>query len=249
MIPCIQTLGHMARALRWPCMEDVRDTDDVLLLDEEKTYALIDEMIVSASRPFATRRIHIGMDEAYGLGRGKIHGQARLCALERADAEASGADRRHPQKARPARDDVERYVFPLKQLAAPRHIRRAARLSEAIVAAAPKDIDLVYWDYYTEDGALARHLFAEHARFSADTLLRAAYTHGTALSPITTRREATTRVLMTACREAGVRQAFGDDVGRRRRGVQPAARRPAGASALAEIAYNGCRTTTRWSAV
>ena len=34
MIPCIQTLGHMARALRWPCMEDVRDTDDVLLLDE-----------------------------------------------------------------------------------------------------------------------------------------------------------------------------------------------------------------------
>ena len=71
MIPCIQTLGHMARALRWPCMEDVRDTDDVLLLDEEKTYALIEEMIVSASRPFATRRIHIGMDEAYGLGRGK----------------------------------------------------------------------------------------------------------------------------------------------------------------------------------
>ena len=44
MIPCIQTLGHMARALRWPCMEDVRDTDDVLLLDEEKTYALIEEM-------------------------------------------------------------------------------------------------------------------------------------------------------------------------------------------------------------
>ena len=54
MIPCIQTLGHMARALRWPCMEDVRDTDDVLLLDEEKTYALIEAMIVSASRPFAT---------------------------------------------------------------------------------------------------------------------------------------------------------------------------------------------------
>ena len=101
MIPCIQTLGHMARALRWPCMEDVRDTDDVLLLDEEKTYALIEEMIVSASRPFATRRIHIGMDEPTGWGAANTWTGTAMCP-ERADAEASGADRRYPQKARPA---------------------------------------------------------------------------------------------------------------------------------------------------
>ena len=173
MIPCIQTLGHMARALRWPCMEDVRDTDDVLLLDEEKTYALIEEMIVAASRPFATRRIHIGMDEAYGLGRGKYmdrHGYVPQSELmQKHLARIGDILKKHGLHAMMWSDMYFHMAQPGSTAAYP----AGCTLSEAIVAAAPKDIDLVYWDYYTEDGALARHLFAEHARFSAAV----SYTH------------------------------------------------------------------------
>ena len=110
---------------------------------------------------------------------------------------------------------MERHVFPYGAAGQHRGVSGGLHLSEAIVAAAPKDIDLVYWDYYTEDGALARHLFAEHARFSADTLFAGGVYTWNGPVPDYDKAEATTRVLMTACREAGVRQAFatmwGDD--------------------------------------
>ena len=120
-------------------------------------------------------------------------------------------------------------------------------LSEAIVAAAPKDIDLVYWDYYTEDGALARHLFAEHARFSADTLFAGGVYTWNGPVPDYDKAEATTRVLMTACREAGVRQAFatmwGDD------GAECSRCSAAcwGFSSLRKSRTTAAGTTTRWT--
>ncbi len=120
-------------------------------------------------------------------------------------------------------------------------------LSEAIVAAAPKDIDLVYWDYYTEDGALARHLFAEHARFSADTLFAGGVYTWNGPVPDYDKAEATTRVLMTACREAGVRQAFATMWGDDGAECSPLLGDLLGLQLFAEIAYNGGRTTTRWT--
>ena len=241
MIPCIQTLGHMARALRWPCMEDVRDTDDVLLLDEEKTYALIEEMIVSASRPFATRRIHIGMDEAYGLGRGQYmdrHGYVPQSELmQKHLARISDILKKHGLHAMMWSDMYFHMAQPGSAAAYP----AGCTLSEAIVAAAPKDIDLVYWDYYTEDGSLARHLFAEHARFSADTLFAGGVYTWNGPVPDYDKAEATTRVLMTACRGAGVRQAFATMWGDDGAECNPLLGGLLGLQLFAEIAYNGGR--------
>lgn len=70
MIPCIQTYGHMGQYLKWPEAEAVKDTATVLLADEEETYKFIEDMIRTASAPFRSKRIHIGMDEAWDMGRG-----------------------------------------------------------------------------------------------------------------------------------------------------------------------------------
>ena len=35
IIPCIQTLGHLENALRWPFATEIKDTDDVLLAEED----------------------------------------------------------------------------------------------------------------------------------------------------------------------------------------------------------------------
>ncbi len=70
MIPCIQTYGHMVQYLKWQEAAPVKDTDSVLLADEEATYEFIDEMIRTASAPFRSKRIHIGMDESHDMGRG-----------------------------------------------------------------------------------------------------------------------------------------------------------------------------------
>ncbi len=70
VIPCIQTLGHLAHLLKWKCYSDIKDTENVLLADEEKTYEFIEKMIKTCAQNFKTKRIHIGMDEAYGIGTG-----------------------------------------------------------------------------------------------------------------------------------------------------------------------------------
>ena len=70
MIPCIQTLAHMPDALRWRVFSDIKDYDACLLVGKERTYTYIRDLITAASRPFRTKKIHIGMDEAWQLGRG-----------------------------------------------------------------------------------------------------------------------------------------------------------------------------------
>ena len=71
LVPCIQTLAHLNAALRWPAYEWIKDIDDILLVGEERTYQLIERMFASLRECFRTKKIHIGMDEAHHLGRGK----------------------------------------------------------------------------------------------------------------------------------------------------------------------------------
>ena len=69
MIPCIQTLAHLNGIFRWN--KYPRDCDDILMVGDERTYELIDHMFATLSECFASRKIHIGMDETWMLGRGK----------------------------------------------------------------------------------------------------------------------------------------------------------------------------------
>ena len=86
MIPCIQTLAHLRTALRWPAMEKYRDDADILLAEEERTYRLIDAMLASVKDMYRSKRIHLGMDEAFYLGYGnyrRIHGEVKQGELIR----------------------------------------------------------------------------------------------------------------------------------------------------------------------
>ena len=70
MVPCIQTLGHLAAALRWPFANNIRENFHTLLVGEDETYALIRKMIERCRECFTTNKIHIGMDEAPSVGKG-----------------------------------------------------------------------------------------------------------------------------------------------------------------------------------
>ncbi|KAI8344500.1 family 20 glycoside hydrolase [Chlamydoabsidia padenii] len=71
VIPCIQTLGHLGQILQWPHYAYLCDNSEVLLAESEATYEFIEKMISAATGPFRSKRIHLGMDEAYGLGEGR----------------------------------------------------------------------------------------------------------------------------------------------------------------------------------
>jgi N-acetyl-beta-hexosaminidase len=72
IVPCIQTLAHLEQFLKWTSPErDLVDTKGVLLVGSDSTYALIEKMIKAITTPLRSKRIHIGMDEAHGVGRGR----------------------------------------------------------------------------------------------------------------------------------------------------------------------------------
>ena len=75
VIPSIQTLGHLKNYLAWPEAEGVKCGPPILpmnlLADSDGTYAFIEEMILNASAPFRSKRIHIGCDETSGINLGK----------------------------------------------------------------------------------------------------------------------------------------------------------------------------------
>ncbi len=50
---------------------NIRDTGDVLLCGEDETYKFIDDAIKACRKAYKTNKIHIGMDEAFGIGRGR----------------------------------------------------------------------------------------------------------------------------------------------------------------------------------
>lgn len=70
-VPCIQTLAHMNAFVRWNEVQAYTDCNDILLVGDERTYQLVDDMFAALSKTFRSKTIHIGMDEAHMVGRGK----------------------------------------------------------------------------------------------------------------------------------------------------------------------------------
>ena len=58
VIPCIQTLAHLTTTLRWPQMEEFTDTEDIMLVGDDKTYAFIDAMLKTCLECFRSRKIN-----------------------------------------------------------------------------------------------------------------------------------------------------------------------------------------------
>ncbi|MBO6157947.1 MAG: beta-N-acetylhexosaminidase [Firmicutes bacterium] len=169
VIPCIQTLAHMANTLRWNGVYgDLAEDDECLLVGEEKVYEFIRRMIESASAPLRSRRIHIGMDEAWQLGLGKylrLHGYTEKTAIMH----------EHLQRVikivrelglepmmwadmffRAETPDGSYYVDP--SFAFPPSSKEAV----------PADMELVYWDYYHDTKEDYLHHIDKHCFLASD---------------------------------------------------------------------------------
>jgi len=71
LIPCVQTLAHLNAIFRWQEYAEINDINDVLLVDNERTYTLIDRIFSTVCECFTSKTINIGLDEAHMLGKGK----------------------------------------------------------------------------------------------------------------------------------------------------------------------------------
>lgn len=71
LVAQIQTLSHLHFLSKFPEYEGMFDTDNVVMVGEDRVYELIEHMIKTVSEGLSSRRIHLGLDEAFGLGTGE----------------------------------------------------------------------------------------------------------------------------------------------------------------------------------
>lgn len=208
LLPCIQTLGHLERMLHWSTMQKYRDTMNVLLAEEETTYQLIEKMIRAASKPFRSRRIHIGMDEAWDLGTGRYR---RLKSRSVSEHEIMA---RHLARVRQILEKYGLHAMMWSDMyfrsASPNqdYYDLTVELPPEVVAQAPSDVDLVYWDYYNEDPEFYREYLQRHSRFAAKTIFAGGIWTWSGAALDYEKSLAATVPALTECRRAGVEEVF-----------------------------------------
>lgn len=145
---CIQTLAHLERLFfHWREYYGISDKRDVLLVDEDRTYELIENVIKTCRKCLTTDRINIGMDEAFDLGLGKF--------LVKHGYEPRGSIiRRHLKRVIAI---CEKYGFKPAMWADIFYEDMKAGRYDGI----PKNVELIYWDYGIKDAGSISARFAE----------------------------------------------------------------------------------------
>lgn len=207
VIPCIQTLGHLNDALRWTAFDDIAETTHHLLVGEEKTYRFIEDMIRAASAPFRSRRMLIGMDEAWGLGRGKYldkHGYR----------ESKDIMREHLARVNDIclRYDVEPMIFSdmFFKSSEVYGLPYAADtgISRETVECVPGNVRLIYWEYFIEREEYHRTLIRQHRAFGRPPVVAGAVLGFASMAPNYGKTMLQTEALLRACKEEGVEEVI-----------------------------------------
>jgi hexosaminidase len=212
LIPCIQTLGHLFEVLKWNPFADLRDDDTTLLVGYEPTYQFIEEMIRAASSPVSTRRIHIGMDEAWQLGLGRY----------------LATDGYRP-KFEIMTEHLERVLAITQQLGlqpmmwsdmffralSPTNGYHDVTIPDELVRAIPQDVQLVYWDYYHDDEQHYVNRIRAHKQLGGTPIFAGGIWNWRPWALNYGYTFATTNSALAACKREGVREViatlWGDD--------------------------------------
>ena len=167
VIPCIQTLAHLNGTLRWGQIPV--DCGDILLADDPRTYELIERMFTTLSECFTTRKIHVGMDEAHMLGRGKhldIHGYEH----------SSSIIKRHLEKVCEIAKKFDYEVMLWSDMFfrswMENGIYYASEVMDVpknVVESVPESVIPVYWDYYHLNESEYDVMFQMHNQLSKKT--------------------------------------------------------------------------------
>ena len=204
VVPCIQTLAHINAITRWDCYYQMIDCEDILLIDDERTYRLIDDMMASLAEAFSGRLINVGMDEAYLFGLGKYreeHGDPdRFALFSRHVRRVAEIARKYGFSPMMWSDMYYRCIQGtyIGHTAIPEHVREAV----------PENMSLVYWDYYSSDRERYHRMIASHREFGRPLWFAGGAWTWNGEVPDNRFAMRSLEAGLTECIQAGIRQAF-----------------------------------------
>lgn len=216
LIPCIQTLAHLNCMFKWDSIYDgIRDVSDILLAGEADTYQLLEDIFATLAECFRTRRIHIGMDEAYLVGMGKYlqkYGfQDRFDVINAHLHQVCRIADRYGFRTMLWSD-----MFCKLALDSDDYYQGAADMSAIMQRAnLPESVELVYWDYYSDDYDRYVNMIRTNQQFGKPVIFAGGAWTWKGMAPDNGFSMAATRSALRACRDCGVEQVFmtvwGDD--------------------------------------
>ena len=211
-IPCIQTLAHLKTFLKWATVPT--DCNDILLVGEDRTYKLISNMFATLKKCFKTNRIHIGMDEAHMLGKGRYcdkHGY------------------------RPTGDIIKEHLAKVCDIAKEYdytlllwsdmffrtwnedryYLNEVKKVPAEVIASIPENVVPVYWDYYSPTAERYDIMLKMHAQLADETWFAGGAWCWHGFAPLNQFSINTMREGLSACRKNKVKNIFmtmwGDD--------------------------------------
>lgn len=206
-VPCIQTLAHLNTFVRWQTVQEYTDCNDILLAGDEKTYELIDAMFASMSKAFRSRIIHVGMDEAYMVGRGRY--------LDKNGYTPTGTVmRRHLNRVR---EIAEKYGYRIMIWSdmifrsvngGEYYTDNSEIIGQEARDALPGNIIPVYWDYYSTDKKHYNNMIEAHEQLETPVWFAGGLWKWLGLAPLNGFSIRAAAAALRACRERHVENVF-----------------------------------------
>ncbi|MFH1378423.1 MAG: hypothetical protein ABIH86_06700 [Planctomycetota bacterium] len=207
LFPCIQTLGHLEQILRRPAYRGLQDNPSVINLKDKATLPLIEAMIDSATAPYKSRRIHLGLDETWGLSRGHAF---------------------IPNTPIDPRDDYLAHLVQLSKICKKRGLnpmmwgdivigmhKGEGEFSAAQAKQLPKDMKMIFWNYYRKEKDFYVDTIKKYRAMGCEPMAAPGLWSWDRLWPSQPVTDSTSPVFMAAARETGVQEAlmtmWGDD--------------------------------------
>ena len=212
VIPCIQALAHLMQALQWQAFDEVHEVSDILFVGEEKTYALIEQMLKTCAECFTSRRINLGMDEAHMLGRGKYldkHGYRPTTEIMLEHLTRVTALCREYGFAPMMWSDM------FFRMAFGTYYVREGEIPPEVAAKIPAGLTLIYWDYYSQDRSLFSHMAECHTSLKNPVAFAGGAWCWSGFAPSNRFSLLSSGMQLEVCREKGMKDlivtAWGDD--------------------------------------
>ena len=169
VIPCIQTLGHLEKFLRYGAHKCMAENANVLLPGLDKTYAFIEACIATVRKAFRSNRIHIGCDEARGLGFGKsyaLHGyRSPMEIFNEHLAQVVEICKKYNYRPMMWSDMYFSFAAPNKS----EDYGLEIQVPQDAIDAMP-DIDMVFWDYYHANNECYAVNIDKHKQFNRNII-------------------------------------------------------------------------------
>ena len=206
LVPCIQTLAHLHSFLRWHNSRPLRDTGDILKVGSEEVYTFIRNLLESLRSCFSTRNIHIGMDEAHMLGLGNY-------LRENGYEESSVIIRRHTDRVLELCQETGWTPMMWSDMYITANTGGGYYDVKASTDTSgwekpPKELGMVYWDYYNTRKDIYHNMLRVHKALSDRVIFAGGIWNWNGISPNYGKAFCCSRLALEACRQEGIQEVF-----------------------------------------